>query len=244
MSEWYKDWFNSGEYLQVYKHRNEQDADKLLKLIFDNLEIADGSKILDAACGAGRHAIHLAEKGFDVTGFDLSETLLEIAKNNARQKKLIPRFIKSDIRKFLLNETFSLVINLFTSFGYFEEDEDNFLFFKNAYQMLDSEGYLAFDYFNANYLVNNLIPETVKNIDGLEITERRKIKNNRVNKDILIEKEGNSKTFSESVKLYDADLLLDRFHKIGYKNFKIFGNFNGTDFNQETSERLIIICQK
>lgn len=244
MSEWYKDWFNSAEYLQVYKHRNDQDADELLNLIFSNAELANGSKILDAACGAGRHSIQLAKRGFKVTGFDLSETLLNVAKKSAVEKEEEIEFIKSDIRKFYSEEKFAMIVNLFTSFGYFEEDEENFLFYKNAYKMLDENGYLAFDYFNSNYLSKKLVPESVKTVDELKITEKRVIKNNRVNKEILIEKDGNQKSFTESVRLYNAKKIVEQFKQIGFRNFKIFGNFQGAEFDEKLSERLIIICQK
>lgn len=244
MNEWYKDWFNSDEYLLVYKHRNEADADKLLRLIFDNILIKQGSKILDAACGAGRHSIQLAQRGFDVTGFDLSDTLLKVARKNLNGSNLKVNFIKADIRHFYSKEAYNLILNLFTSFGYFDSDDENFQFYVNAFSMMEDKGYLVFDYFNSNYISNNLVPESKKTINDMEVTEKRFIIGNRVNKTINIKKDGIEKTFTESVKLYSYKEIVKRFEEIGFVDLKIFGDFEGNKFDENRSQRLIIICQK
>ena len=82
MSEWFKDWFASEEYLKVYSHRNKDDADSLLKLILSNISIPPNASILDSACGNGRHSESLSKLGYNVIGFDLSKTLLQIAQKN------------------------------------------------------------------------------------------------------------------------------------------------------------------
>ena len=123
-SEWFKDWFNTQEYLSLYKHRNEDEAEQHIKLILDNVETFAGYRVLDMACGAGRHAILLAKKGLIVTAVDLSDNLLSIAKKTANEENLKIEFVKSDIREFNTNLDFDLVVNLFTSFGYFESDEE------------------------------------------------------------------------------------------------------------------------
>ena len=244
MSEWFKEWFNSEEYLEVYKHRNSSDAEKLLRLIFDNINLPKDSEILDAACGAGRHSILLSEKGFNVTGFDLSDTLLKIAEKSAEEKKVQIDFQKADIRNFSTDKKFSMIVNLFTSFGYFDSDEENFQFYKNIFPSLNKDGYLVFDYFNSKYLIKNLVPENSKLVGDLTIFENRSIKNERVVKNIRIVKNGFEKEFSESVKLYEKEKIIRKFEEIGYKIVNIFGNFNGDAFNEDVSERLIIICQK
>ena len=88
IKEWYKDWFSSNYYLEVYKHRNFEDTENLVELILSNTDIKPDAKILDAACGAGRYSIKFAERGFDVTGFDLSKSMLEIAENEASIRNL------------------------------------------------------------------------------------------------------------------------------------------------------------
>ena len=123
---WYNDWFNSEYYIKVYKHRDETEAERLVKLILDNIEIEANSNILDMACGFGRHAIYFAKKGFNVTAVDLSERLIKDAKSNAQKVGVKINFVLSDILKFESGNKFDLAVNLFTSIGYFENEEENY----------------------------------------------------------------------------------------------------------------------
>jgi len=88
MSDWFKDWFASKDYLEVYKHRNMQDADSVIHLILENIKLNKNSKILDAACGAGRHSFLLKKLGYQVVGFDLSKTLLYVARENSGKENV------------------------------------------------------------------------------------------------------------------------------------------------------------
>ncbi|MBK8947058.1 MAG: class I SAM-dependent methyltransferase [Ignavibacteriae bacterium] len=144
--EWFKDWFSSKYYLDVYNHRNEKDADEIVNLILSQINLKENSNILDAACGVGRHAVKFAEKKFNVTAFDLSTNLLYIGINCAKERNLNINFLVSDLRNFYINRKFDLVANLFTSFGYFETDEENFKFVENSYKLLNSNGYYVLDF--------------------------------------------------------------------------------------------------
>jgi len=243
-TEWFKDWFSSKYYLDVYNHRNEKDADEIVNLILSQIKLKQNSNILDAACGVGRHAVKFAERNFNVTAFDLSTNLLEIGKKCSDDRNLKINFIVSDLRNFWINKKFDLVVNLFTSFGYFESDEENFSFIKNSYQMLNPYGYYVFDYLNKEYLIKNIVPFSEKNIDGKSIREFRKIENERVIKEIKIVNNEEEIKFSESVRLYSYAELLQNFTQIGFKVFKTFGNYFGEKFNEKESNRCIIIFQK
>jgi 2-polyprenyl-3-methyl-5-hydroxy-6-metoxy-1,4-benzoquinol methylase len=244
MTEWFEDWFNSKEYLDVYQHRNESDAKLLFELIIKNIEISAKGKVLDLACGPGRHSILFARKGFDVTGIDLSDNLLRVAESSARKEKLDIQFIKSDIRKVELTDKFDLVVNLFTSFGFFETDEDNFSIFRTASDLLKPSGYFVFDFLNSTFLKNNLISESSEDKHHEKIIQKRRIEGDRVIKDIIIQNHGTVKTFFESVKLYRKGELHEAIHKNGLAIKKTFGDFAGSDFIEATSPRLIIIAQK
>lgn len=244
IKEWYKDWFASEDYLDVYKHRNLEDTEKLVKLILSNVQISSDASILDAACGAGRYSIKFAELGFNVTGFDLSSTLLEIAKSEAEKRNLKINFKLSDIREFFTSEKYDLVVSLFTSFGYFDSDDENFMFINNAYKMLSDNGYYVLDYLNKEFLENNLVGNTEKKIEDKNIFESRQIRNNRVEKKIKIVKDNNSSEYLESVKLYSYHQLIEKFNAIGFKEIKTFGDYEGNDYHSKTSERCIIIFQK
>lgn len=246
MAEWFEDWFASDLYLDVYKHRNEEDALKLLKLISENISINKSDLILDAACGAGRYSKILTEHGYNVLGFDLSLPLLKVAKKKLLEidpKTQLPLF-RADLREVQLKKRLKLILNVFTSFGYFETDDENFRFAGNSINFLVDGGYFVFDFINQPYLENNLVPESEKKIDGYVIREIRKIEKGRVIKTIKIMKDNNQQKFIESVKLYSKKEIVNRFERIGFNVLKVFGNYDGDDYNELSSDRLIIIFQK
>lgn len=243
-SEWFKDWFNTDEYLKVYQHRNEADAERHIDLILRNVSLSKNSKILDMACGAGRHAVILARKGFDVTGVDLSEKLISIAKKISIKENLNINFILSDIRSFNSDVKFDLVLNLFTSFGYFVSDEENFSVLKKAYDLLNEKGFFILDFFNSEFLVKNLVEYSRDKINSSEIIQERKILSNRVVKKITILNSDKSNHYEESVRSYNHSELSDLLTKIGFDIYKTFGDFDGSEFNNSTSPRVIFVCQK
>ncbi|MDP2365620.1 MAG: class I SAM-dependent methyltransferase [Ignavibacteria bacterium] len=243
-SEWFKDWFNTQEYISVYQHRNESDAEEHIKLILENVKISSKANILDMACGAGRHAILLARKNYNVTAVDLSDNLLSIAKQRADKENLSINFVHSDIRRFNPTDTFDLILNLFTSFGYFETDEDNFSVLKKAYNLLTYEGYFVLDFFNSEFLTQNLIEYSEEVLEDAEIHLYRKIKDKRVNKKIVITKNGKLSQFEESVRMFTKDELENAITKIGFDIYKTFGDFLGNKFDNINSQRLIIFCKK
>lgn len=243
-NEWFKEWFSSKDYLDVYRHRNDEDTENLVNLIISKINIKHNAKILDAACGAGRHAIKFAELGYAVTGFDLSETLLDIARTEAIKRNLNIIFERSDIREYSSDEKFDVILNLFTSFGYFDSDEENFAFIKIAYNLLNNDGYYVLDYFNKNFVENNLVKTTQRIVNGKLILEVRELVNDRVVKKIHIKNNDQENEFMESVKLYSYQKIVNEFNNIGFKNLQVYGNYLGDSFDEEKSERCIIIFQK
>ena len=244
MAEWFESWFESEEYLKVYKHRDENEARLLVNSIISITNIKDNSKILDLACGAGRHSIQFAKRGYPVTAVDLSNNLLKNAKINAQNAKVNINFIHADIRDFYVDERFDLVLNLFTSFGYFETDEDNFKVFQTAYNHLNKNGFFIFDYFNKKYLEDNLIPNTNLILEDGEIIQKRRIENGRVIKDIIINKNGYKKHFKESVKIYSLEKIKNELEQTKFNIRNIFGSFDKAEYDENLSDRIIIIAQK
>jgi len=244
MNEWFEEWFESPEYLKVYKKRDNIDAEQLVSFICKNLLLVPGIRVLDLACGAGRHAILFAERGFEVIGVDLSKNLLEVALKNVEESKLNINFIRSDIRNFMHNEKFDLIVNLFTSFGYFRNDEENFVIFKKASEMLKPEGFFVFDYFNSVYLKENLIPYSCDEFDNFSVEQFRSIVNYRVEKKIVVSDGCESKTYSESVKLYSPAELLIHLNNMGFDKIGLYGDYKGSIFDEKKSQRFLAICQK
>lgn len=255
MSEnWYKKWFSTKEYLELYKHRNSTDAAKIAGLIFRTLKLKKGSKILDVACGNGRHSLIFASKGYNVLGIDLSAFLISEAfkklKTDYRKQNKFLKFEIRDMRSIQHKNEFDLAVNLFSSFGYFEKDSENFKVLKSISNSLKRGGYFFFDYLNKDNLVKNLVPFDIKKRNRNVIIQVREIKNNAVYKKIYIIKNNNSKNtpsineFSEMIKLYSLAMLKKTMKEAGMKIIKTFGDYSGSRYNRISSERMIILAQK
>lgn len=250
--EWYVSWFNTQEYLDLYRHRDEEDAKKIISLILRNISLNKKANVLDLACGTGRHSLLLARKGFNVTGIDLSKYLITQAKEKLRNeyKKYIKllKFEIRDMREFSYPGHFDLVVNIFTSFGYFEKDKDNERVIKCISDSLKINGFFVIDFLNKNYIVKNLLPYSIKKKRNKVIIQIRKITNNFVEQDILILKKHNSfynlEKYRERIKLYTLANFRKMFGKYKLKIVKIFGSYYGGAYEKYKSPRLIIIAKR
>ncbi|MCK9425655.1 MAG: class I SAM-dependent methyltransferase [Ignavibacteriaceae bacterium] len=244
MKRWFEEWFESEEYLTVYKHRNNEEAETLISFILGKVNLSGKAKVLDLGCGAGRHALLLAKMGFQVTGVDQSAKLLSVAVDEAKKNGLHAKFIKDDIRTVFFSEKFELILNVFTSFGYFDRDEDNFALFANVEKLLSEDGIFVFDFLNAEYVKENLIPFSKNMIDDMVIEQTRKIEGNNVVKQIVLIQNGNRKNYRESVRLYSKKELFNALTKNNLSTEIIFGSYTGDAFNEISSSRLILLCKK
>ena len=123
MADWFEDWFDSKYYHILYKHRDYQEAQSFIDKLVDYLQLNEEQKILDLACGKGRHSIYLNKKGLDVMGVDLSPESIKHASQFENPKL---KFEVCDMRDVVKPDYFDIVLNLFTSFGYFEDEADQF----------------------------------------------------------------------------------------------------------------------
>ncbi len=241
--EWYIDWFSNKYYLELYRHRDEKEATDLINLIQRNVDLKRGDKVLDVCCGSGRHSIEFAKRGFDVTGFDLSEFLIGEAKKNKeelQEKNLKLKFQKKDMRDFNFKRAFTLAVNIFSSFGYFESDEENFSVFGNVHMSLRREGLFVFDFLNESYLKKNLVKKDFVTIGNKRIIQERRLENNFVYKDITIGR----RIFSERIKLYTHQEICDVLEKRGFGIRSTYGDYYGNGFVKNKSKRFIIFAQK
>ena len=120
MMNWYEEWFGE-EYMLVYPHRNEAEAKQQIEFVKRHIHLPKGAKVLDLCCGCGRHAIELKSQGYDVIGLDLSAKLLDLACSRASERGLDMKFIRCDMREIPYESYFDLIVNFFTSFGYFTD---------------------------------------------------------------------------------------------------------------------------
>lgn len=240
-SKWYSDWFDSFYYHVLYKNRDKKEAQFFIDNLIAYLHIPKGSKLLDVACGKGRHAIYFNNKGMDVVGVDLSANSIKIAN---KHKGIRLQFEVHDMRKTFKNNEFDIVTNLFTSFGYFEKYKDEQDTINAMAVNLKKGGMLIIDFMNSKKVMLNLIKSEKTTVDGITFNIMRAIKNNYIIKDINFSDKGIKYHFQEKVRaltLNDMTLLI---RNTGLKIVNIFGNYKLEDFNALSSERLIIICEK
>lgn len=244
--DWFTKWFSNKLYLDLYSNRNDEEARTLINLIQRNIFLSSGDKVLDICCGSGRHSIELARRGYDVTGFDTSKYLISVAnqsKKETKDRNIKVKFLIKDMRHFDFAESFKLAINVFTSFGYFTDDAENFSVLKNAYKSLQKEGWFVFDFLNANYLLKNLVSQTKTKIGNKNIIQKRRIENGFVIKDIYCDN-NKEPEYSEILKLYNYKILSKVLTDIGFEIKNKFGDYYGNRFSKDKSQRLIIFAKK
>ncbi len=239
--KWYQNWFDSEHYLKLYHGRDYSEAEKLAKLICECTGIKSGSSVLDLGCGAGRHSIMFSKLGFQVTGYDLSRHLLLEAKSSSICQKTTLSLVRGDIRNLPFKSKFDLVLNIFTSWGYFESDLENLTVLKNAVSLKKTGGFFVFDFLNAEYLRKNLIPSSVTEFEGVTYSEERLIKDERVIKSIKFCDGNGEKCFKESVRLFNHDQIIEVFKETGVSNISLFGDYDGSRFEKSNSPRIICL---
>ena len=232
------DWFDSDYYHILYKHRDYSEARNFIDNIVEYLDLKKGSKILDLACGIGRHSIYLEKIGFDVTGTDKSTNNIKKAKKSQNDKL---KFIQME----MINDTnrkYDGIFNLFTSFGYVNHDY-NLETIKNIERQLKDDGTVIVDFMNTLFVKNNLVIEETKVIDDLSFKIKRKSDGKHIYKEIKFNDQKDY-FFQEKV----MDLSLNDFENYlkrhNLKIIKKFGDYNLNEFDIENSERLIMVIKK
>ena len=244
--DWFEEWFNTDLYRQIYSHRDLEEAEACIDLILRSVELPSGSeapKALDLACGPGRHAIAMAWRGLDVTAVDLAENLLEHARQEAKRANVSVEFLRYDMREIPFVDKFHLAVQLFTSFGYFETDEEDLKVLGNVRRALHPGGHYALDLINAENLRATLVPRSEREIGSSLILEQRSIRDGRVIKDITVRSGDEVRTFQESVRLYSPEEIAHLLIVSGLTPIHWFGDYHGSDFEPELSKRMLVICR-
>lgn len=236
-SQWFKSWFDTPFYHILYKDRDHNEAKAFMEKITTYLNVPEDGELLDLACGRGRHSIHLNQLGYHVTGLDLSEESIKYAKQ-FENKRL--HFDVHDMSK-PYHTKFDIVFNLFTSFGYFEKEEDNQNTINAIKDNLKPNGIGVIDFLNTEYVIDSLIPEETKIIDDITFNLKRFVENGYIIKDISFTFEGNDYNFQERVKAFTLNDFETMFEKAGLQLIDIFGDYKLGKFYEKQSERLIMI---
>ena len=234
---WFTSWFDTPYYHILYKDRNYREAQIFMDNLTHYLNLPEKAKILDLACGKGRHAIYLNKLGFNVVGADLSETSIAEANKN---KNDTLHFVVHDKRE-PYEEKFDAIFNLFTSFGYFEDEEDDIKTLVAIKESLSDYGFAVIDFMNIDQVINNLISDEIKVVDGITFHIKRFVEEGFVIKEIDFEDGGEQFQFFEKVRAFTLEDFQRMMDKCGIYLLDTFGDYKLKKYHKKTSERLIMI---
>jgi len=240
---WYNEWFNSPYYHQLYFKRDNAEAAGFISHLIDYLKPPPGSLMLDIACGRGRHAIQLAEMGFDVTGIDLSEDSILKAKENENDQL---HFFNHDMRLPFWINYFNYAFNFFTSFGYFNTRSEHDNAIRTIAQSLKPNGIVVIDYLNVHYEEKHLVPKSEIIIEDVAYHITKWLDETNFFKKIVIE----DKSLEEAFLFHErvAKFSLGDFTEmLAYQKVQIqevFGDYNFGAYSLNESPRMIIIGRK
>ena len=240
--EWFANWFDSPYYHILYQNHNAEDAQRFIDNLLNHLQPITNNqqpitKILDLACGKGRHSRYMADKGFDVTGLDLSESSIKYAQQFETD---MLNFYQHDMRKSFRINYFDCIFNFFTSFGYFDKDDDNLITLKHIKEGLKHDGVFILDYFNAQWVVDNLKKDYIQTTGGIDFHIKKRVEDGHVIKKIAFHTEGVDYKFQEKVRLFMLKDFQQLFTKAGLEIIDLFGDYQLNPYDEKSSKRLII----
>ncbi len=246
MTDWFEDesfWITMYPLMFPSKRfaQAEEQVEKVLKLV--NFE---GHSVLDLCCGPGRHSVVLAHRGLDVTAVDLTPYLLEKARERAVAEKVQVEWILEDMRRFVREDSYDLVLNLFTSFGYFDKEEENLKVLDNIYCNLRADGSCVIDVVSKEWLAKVFQPTSSTELeDGTLWIQRHEVIKDwtRIRNEWIVIKDGQTHSFKFSTAVYSGQEMKDRLGQVGFKEIKLYGGFDGREYGREGS-RLVVTARK
>ncbi len=205
-----------------------------------------GGSLLDLCCGPGRHAVQFAQCGFRVTGVDRSPFLLERAREHASEAGVSIEWIMEDMRRFVRPGTFDIACNLFTSFGYFKDEQDNLRVLRDVHHSLKETGVLVIEVVGKERLARTW-KDTIctKLADGSLLVQRPQLRDDwcRVYSDWILVKDGCARSFSFEHTIYSGRELKDRLLSCGFGHVQLFGGLQGSAYDLEAT-RLVAVARK
>lgn len=243
MQEWFEEWFDSPYYHMLYKNRNESEANDFVQHIIHSFSLNDKDRLLDLACGKGRHSMAFAKHGIDVTGIDLSKNSIEYA-SQFEQDNL--HFYVHDMRVSFRSNYYDMVCNLFTSFGYFKSSHDNTLAARSITQGVKKGGIVLIDFVNRNYAIKQIeskLSETVFH-DDVQFNIKRSYTDSHFLKHIQITDGDKEFQFKESLSSFTKQEMTALFQSVGLKEVACYGSYQLEPYNEGNSPRMILVFTK
>ena len=236
---WYANWFNE-TYSHIYAHRDRLAANREAAFALTLLGGPPAGPVLDLCCGDGRHSHALVHAGCHVVGLDLSLPLLQIASETAKKERSLLRLVRGDMRHLPFPESFDAVFNFFTSFGYFEDDENQDVLREIA-RVLVPGGRFLLDYLNPEVVIRDLVPESERETPLGRLVERRRYdaERGRIEKDLFLHRGDAVERYHESVRAYSYEEMLSHLAVVGLCPEKVFGTLDGQPY-EPTSPRMVL----
>jgi SAM-dependent methyltransferase len=246
----WKPWFENNRMWEtmsdfLFSPERWEAATKEVDGLIKTLDLQPKAHILDLCCGPGRHSIDLARRGFKITGVDRNTQYLTIAKDKAAWEGLEIEFIEKDMRRFVRPDTFEAVLSMFTSFGYFEDDDDDRIVVENVYRSLKPGGKFVIDLIGKEVLARIFQPRDWDEKDDLIVLEERKPSPDwsyMISRWIIF-KGGNKEEFELRLKMFSATELSALLISAGFSTVDVYGDVNGAAYDN-TAKRLIAVAQK
>lgn len=230
-TEWYRKAF-ADDYLLIYAHRSEREALSQVKVAIGHVPFEPGQRVLDVACGKGRHMLAFARMGAKVSGIDLSPTLLKEARRRFREVEFSAEFRRCDMRELPFRDRFDGATLWFTSFGYFPTLSDDLKVLRSMSAAIKPGGWWWIDIPNPAYVIENLVPESTRIVSGpdgkSQIKEQRRIVGSRVVKKVIVSDRRGERVYEERVRLYTPEQfgsLIKRAHLV---TDGILGGYDGS----------------
>jgi len=222
---------------------SEADAETEIGWILSHARPPAGARVLDAPCGFGRHSLALARRGFRVTGVDLSETELERARERARAAHLTLELVRQDMRDMEFSGEFDLALNLFSSIGYFSDDEDRLLIDRFG-MALCTGGLFVLDTRNRDHFIRHYPGEELVTVPGGTVLVKNTFDftTSRVRQDWWLEN-GQAPLDQMEIRLYSAHELHRMLRPERWSSVELFGGLDGRPF-QVDSPRLVLVATK
>jgi SAM-dependent methyltransferase len=243
LQPWFATWFDSTYYQQLYRHRDDKEAEEFIDLVLAELQPAVSSVMLDLGCGTGRHSKYLASKGYTLFGLDLASSSIRQAKKFANESLY---FLKWDMRKPFGKNNFDFVFSFFTSFGYFNSRDENNKVIRNMANALKNDGTILIDYLNATYAQDHLVAVEEKEIDGVWYHINRWADERFIYKRIAImdQKQFSSTSYTEQVAKFSLDDFDHFFEENGLERISVYGDYELNTYDPCRSKRMIITAKK
>ena len=244
------EWFDNDDFWRIFgdcmfREERFREAQAEIESVLA-LTGVETHTVLDLGCGPGRHAIPLAARGLQVTAVDLSSLLLERAGQRASVAGVTVEWVRADMREFNREAAFDLVISMWTSFGYFDNPEDDVQVLRRCHSALRPGGALLLDVVGKEYVVRNIEPVHLTEYDDGDILIERPVLEagmTRYSNEWLLIRGQRVERGNWHHNLYSGQELVDRLRAVGFGELALYGSLQGAEYELD-SERLIVVAWK